>query len=153
MTREKNMKPHPLFLNWQIPTHYQLGSFNLKSLNTAQNARDYSAIMESVDNIRSAAPQLTWPKGLTLEQNLIDLAWHQKEFETRRSFAWTIEDGSSEYLGCAYVYPSMDGSRSAEVAWWWRRGFQTHNAVFETLFLNWLESEDWPDLEYRKIIP
>lgn len=146
------MRPHPFFRKWEIPKNHEMGDFHLKSLSIIENERDYSAIMESVANIRSAAPQLTWPQGLTLEKNLVDLAWHQKEFEARRSFAWIIEDGSGEYLGCAYVYPSIDGSRSADVAWWWRRGFQVHHDKFETLFFGWLKSEEWPDLEYRKII-
>jgi len=146
------MRPHPFFQKWEIPRNHEMGGFHLKSLSIAENERDYAAIMESVANIRSAAPQLTWPKGLTLERNLIDLAWHQKEFETRRSFAWIIEDSSAEYLGCAYVYPSIDGSRSADVAWWWRHGFQAHHDEFEALFVGWLKSEEWPDLEYRKTI-
>jgi hypothetical protein len=146
------MRPNPFFETWSIPAKHELGRFTLKSLNIAENERDYLAIMESVENIRSATPHLTWPEGLTLEKNLVELAWHQKEFEARRSFAWIIENRGTEYLGCAYVYPSIDGSRSADVAWWWRRGYQDQHEDFGILFMNWLESEEWPDLEYRKII-
>jgi len=38
-------------------------------------------VVADFEAIRDRAP------GLTLEQNLIDLGWHQKEFQTRRSFA------------------------------------------------------------------
>lgn len=146
------MRPHPYFRENSIPMSQTLGSYSLKALNVTDNDRDYSAIMESVKNIRSASPNLTWPSGLTLEKNFIDLAWHQKEFEASRSFAWIIEDHSTEYMGCVYVYPSIDGSRSADVAWWWRRGYETHHSDFGTLFMDWLAGPDWPELEYQKII-
>jgi hypothetical protein len=29
-----------------------------------------------------------WPLKLTLEENLIDLGWHQREFTLRHSFAY-----------------------------------------------------------------
>jgi hypothetical protein len=46
-------------------------------------------------------------EGLTLEQNLIDLGWHQKEFQRRRSFAYTVVHPSeSQVLGCVYINPT-----------------------------------------------
>ena len=46
-------------------------------------------------------PGDTWPDGLTLEVNLIDLAWHQREFTIGHSFAYTVmNDDESRCLGC-----------------------------------------------------
>ena len=114
------MKPHPNFFDRDIPRTHSLGDVELKALTVDDLVRDYCAVMESAADIRAAHPDSNWPEGLTLEENLMDLAWHQKEFETRRSFAWIIEDGTGRYLGCLYVYPSLSGDNSAEVRWWWR---------------------------------
>lgn len=146
------MKPHPIFRDWDIPKTHTLGNFVLKSLNISDNDRDFAAIMESVDNIRTAAPQLTWPEGLTLEKNLVDLAWHQREFEARRSFAWTMETPEGGYLGCLYIYPSISGEKSADVAWWWKKGEEANHTSFQKLLFAWLKSDEWPEIEYKKIV-
>ncbi len=81
------MRPHPAFAEWNIPSEHRLGRLVLKALNVSDLDRDYAAVMESAADIRAAYPKLSWPEGLTPEGNLIDLAWHQKEFDARRSFA------------------------------------------------------------------
>ena len=51
-------------------------------------------------------PGGTWPDGLTLVVNLIDLAWHQREFTIGYSFAYTVmNDDESRCLGCGYINP------------------------------------------------
>ena len=57
-----------------VPAGLETGRFRLRMLTVRDVVADFEAI-------RDRAP------GLTLEQNLIDLGWHQKEFQTRRSFA------------------------------------------------------------------
>ena len=55
--------------------------------------RDYDAVMSSVDHLRSTYSQDSgsdWPAGLTLEEDLVDLGWHQREFTLRISFAYTM---------------------------------------------------------------
>lgn len=143
------MRPHPEFADRAIPETQWLGSFMLKRLGVADVDRDYQAVMESAADIAAAFPDLTWPQGLTLDANLIDLAWHQREFEARRSFAWIIEDGAGGYLGCAYVYPSITGEKAADVAWWWRTGAAPDRQAFRAAFMGWLAGPDWPDLDYR----
>ena len=86
---------------------------------------------------------------MTKEKNLIDLAWHQREFEARRSFAWVIEDSTGTYLGCLYVYPSIAGEISADVVWWWRSGMAGSERVFRGKLEEWLSGEPWPRLTYK----
>ena len=44
-----------------------------------------------------------------LEENLIDLGWHHREFTIRHSFAYTVMTlDESRSLGCAYLYPAAD---------------------------------------------
>ena len=53
-------------------------------------------------------PVWNWPtEDLTFEQDLIDLGWHQKEFQMRSSFAYTVVNlDESQVLGCLYIEPS-----------------------------------------------
>lgn len=94
--------------------------------------RDFSAVMESAADIKAANPKSSWPE-VSPKKNLIDLAWHQREFEALRSFAWVIESTEGEYLGCLYVYPSIAGEKSAEVVWWWRTGAVVSGNHFENV--------------------
>ena len=143
------MRPHPLFKNRSIPTVHILGNLRLKALSINDLERDFSAVMESAAEIKAANPGSSWPDGLTKEKNLIDLAWHQREFEARRSFAWVIESADGKYLGCLYVYPSIAGERSADVRWWWRKGAVVPNPSFREELLAWLSGDDWPPLSYK----
>jgi len=142
------MKPHPLFKDRSIPAVHVLGEVTLRALSVHDLERDFSAVMESAAEIKAANPGSHWPDGLTKEKNLIDLAWHQREFEARRSFAWVIESGDGAYLGCLYVYPSIAGEQAADVVWWWRTGVMISRSAFREHLLQWLAS-DWPRLDYR----
>ena len=143
------MRPHPLFRDRTIPTFYRLGDFTLRALTVNDLERDFAAVMESAAEIKTANPGSSWPDGLTKDKNLIDLAWHQREFEARRSFAWVIEDGDGAYLGCLYVYPSIAGEQAADVVWWWRTGVMASRPAFREHLLQWLASSDWPRLSYK----
>ncbi|UYO00709.1 MAG: hypothetical protein KIT02_05710 [Devosia sp.] len=121
----------------------------MQALTIADLDRDYDAIMASADDIRAANPGSRWPDGLTKDDNLIDLAWHQREFRARRSFSWVIENASGDYLGCLYVYPSISGEAAARVAWWWHTGHGGSDAELRVLLTNWLSGADWPRLDYR----
>ncbi|SNS92807.1 hypothetical protein [Tropicimonas sediminicola] len=143
------MKPHPHFRDREIPRIHALGIFRLKALSVDDLVRDYCAVMESAADIKAANPSMTWPEGLTLEENLTDLAWHQTEFRNRRSFAWIIEDADGTYLGCLYVYPSISGEDAADVHWWWRPGNGVHDDRFRDELSAWLSGRDWPPLDYR----
>ena len=86
-----------------------------------------------------------WPEGLTLEQNLIDLGWHQKEFQTRRSFAYTVVHPSeSAVLGCVYLLPTQKRGFDAEVYLWARQSAlasgledRLHAAVTDWVASSW----------------
>lgn len=143
------IRPHPEFENWEVPHEYSLGTFGLRALSVDDLERDYSAVIESAADIKAANPSLNWPDGLTREKNLIDLAWHQKEFQTKRSFAWVIEDADGAYLGCLYIYPSIAGDRSADVSWWWRIGANADDREFRAHVLAWVSGSDWPALDFN----
>jgi len=143
--------PHPAFADRCVAERKTLGALRLSALGIADLTRDFIAVVESAAEIRGCFPDSDWPEGLTIEQNLVDLGWHQKEFAARRSCAWVIEDAAGGYLGCAYVYPAIDGSASTEVVWWWRTGAIADRAAFRRDFLAWLYGPEWPRLDYRVV--
>ena len=80
----------------------------------------------------------------TVAENLVDLGWHQKEFELRRSFAYTVvTPRESRVLGCVYINPSE--SHDARVHMWVRRSawHEGLDPVLETTVREWIE-KDWP---------
>src|SRR5262249_54544504 len=90
-------------------------------------------------------PGDTWPEDLTLEQDLVDLGWHQREFQMRRSFAYTVVTPSeSQVIGCVYINPTQKRGYDAEIYLWARQsmlagGLETrlHLAVKEWLAREW----------------
>src|SRR3989344_5770424 len=88
---------------------------------------DYIAVMSSIDVIKKVRGG-KWPTpDLTIEDDLIDLCWHQREFEFKTSFAFTVMNKEEDKcLGCIYFYPPRTGmsdaasSEAAEVniSWW-----------------------------------
>jgi hypothetical protein len=146
------MRPHPAFADREIPREAALGPFRLHWLTVADTEEDYAAVMESAAAL-SAQSHDGWPRGLTLEENRIDLAWHQREFTARRSFAWIIRDPGGAYLGCAYVYPAIDGTPQAEVRFWFRTGLAVDRGDFARRFMRWLAGPPWPGLAMRLATP
>ncbi|MEM7667812.1 MAG: hypothetical protein AAF317_01510 [Pseudomonadota bacterium] len=142
------MKPYPPFADRDIPQDLTLASFRLRWLTPADVEQDYIAVMESEAELMAEFGR-TWPKGLTLEDNRLDLAWHQREFEAKRSYAWIIEDaGTGAYLGCAYVYPDWSPTGPMEAWWWFRTSVAetVDRAAFRQIFLDWLGGPPWPSL-------
>ena len=145
------MKPHPLFADIEIPRVVTLGPFRLEWLTTADVDEDYEAVTESEEALL-ATFQRSWPKGLTLEDNLLDLAWHQREFESARSFAWIIRDDETRaYLGCAYAEPELTVDGALDVWWWFRSSLKEREdlARFRGLLTDWLSGPPWPQMTLK----
>jgi hypothetical protein len=106
--------------------------------------KDFDAVMSSVAHCKTIWGG-KWPEGLTLEQNLIDLGWHQKEFQTRRSFAYTVVNPTETMvIGCVYILPTSKTGFDAAVYLWARQselasGLETrlYEAVSEWVASAW----------------
>ncbi len=128
---------------------------------------DYFAVMNSIDIIHKTRGG-KWPTSdLNIEDDLIDLSWHQREFEFKSSFAFTVMNlTETECLGCIYFYPAsspMNDAKSesteaeAEVSWW-----VTDKAYKEGLYeilskdiKNWV-ANSWPMKKVKytnKVLP
>ena len=115
-----------------VPEGLETERFGLRMLTVRDVVADFEAI-------RDRSP------GLTLEQNLIDLGWHQKEFQDRRSFAYTVvapaDDG--HVLGCAYIYPTGESGFDALAKCWVRSEVAALDEELYEALRAWLE-RDWP---------
>lgn len=130
--------------DFDVPAGIETDRYRLRMLTVNDVVKDYDAVMSSVDRLRGVFDSsLDWPEGLTLEQDLIDLGWHQKEFQNRSSFAFTVMSPDEERcLGCVYIYPSE--TADADVFMWVRQ--EEYEALDGDLFDNvrrWV-AEEWP---------
>lgn len=133
-------------IDFRVPETLETTEFRLRMLTVHDVVKDYDAVMSSVDHCKAIWPGGTWPMGLTLEQNLIDLGWHQKEFQTRRSFAYTVvRPDESMVLGCVYIEPTRKQGFDAEV-YLWARQSELAGGLETRLYAavrNWIRTT-WP---------
>jgi len=140
--------PYPFVATaFDVPAVLETKHFRLRMLTVGDVVKDYDAVISSAEHLRSVWPGSSWPAGLTLEQNLIDLGWHQKEFQRRRSFAYTVvELDESRVIGCVYINPSRKAGYDAVVYLWTRPPDQTDvidEDTLQTAVRSWLKDE-WP---------
>ena len=129
-----------------VPSELVTANFTLRMLSVNDVEKDFEAVTSSAERLSKVWPDSGWPAGLTLRQNLIDLGWHEKEFQNRTSFAYTmVAPDDSEVLGCVYLYPTEKAGHDAEVFLWVRESEVAKDldeALFEVV-QQWLAS-DWP---------
>ncbi|AKM79350.1 MAG: hypothetical protein UX85_C0002G0045 [Candidatus Beckwithbacteria bacterium GW2011_GWB1_47_15] len=134
--------------DFKVPDVLETDKFRLRMLRITDVVKDYDAVMTSVDHLQGVFGERSkWPpKDLTFEQDLIDLGWHQKEFQTRSSFAYTVmSPDESQCLGCVYIFPSSRQEFDADVYMWVRKS-EFDKGLDPILFKtvkDWIESK-WP---------
>ena len=129
-----------------VPSELSTADFTLRMLSVDDLEKDFEAVTSSAARLSKVWPDSGWPAGLTLRQNLIDLGWHEKEFQNRNSFAYTmVAPDESQVLGCVYFYPTDKAEYDAEVFLWVRDNevaSELDKELFEVV-QRWLAS-DWP---------
>lgn len=105
--------------DFKVPEKLEHPKFLIRKLCARDVYLDYIAVMSSIDIIKKTRGG-SWPTpDLTFEDDLIDLAWHQREFEHKTSFAYTVMNPDElECLGCLYFYPPgwrKDESKGTDV--------------------------------------
>jgi len=147
--------PHSIFAqskpfvpaDFKVPDTLQNEQFRIRMLSVNDVVKDYDAVMSSIEHLKAMYPTSSWPsKDLTFEQDLIDLGWHQKEFQMRSSFAYTVVSlDENQVLGCLYINPTTKGGYDANITMWVRAS-EVDNGLDAILFNSvkkWI-SEDWP---------
>ncbi len=133
---------------FHVPFVLENEHFRFRMLTVNDVIKDYDAVMTSIDHLQGVfGPNSGWPtKELTLEQDLIDLGWHQKEFQTRRSFTYTVVSlDESRVIGCIYIFPTDKDEFDSEITMWVRKDVLDDGLdaiLFETV-KNWI-NKDWP---------
>jgi len=125
---------------FEVPTGLEHERFRLRMLTVDDVVKDFDAVCSRVDH--EGVPQP--PFVPTVAENLVDLGWHQKEFELRRSFAYTVvAPDESEVVGCVYLYPS--DSHDARVRLWVRKSAYEDglDPVLEAAVREWVAT-CWP---------
>ena len=130
-----------------VPARVDGAGFHLRMLSIHDVAKDFAAVVESEARlVGSMGDGSDWPLGLTIEENLIDLAWHHREFTVGHSFAYTVmNDDESRCLGCCYINPSDNTGYDAAAFYWVReREFKLgFDEVLGKLFRGFLQDQ-WP---------
>lgn len=134
--------------DFEIPVGFEDTMFKARMLTVNDVVKDYDAVMSSVEHLRCVfGSDSTWPKAdMSFEQDLIDLGWHQKEFQNRSSFAYTaMNPDESECLGCVYIYPSRREDIDAVVIMWVRKSAYDRgmDGPFEAAVRAWV-TDSWP---------
>jgi hypothetical protein len=119
--------------------------FRLEPLTGEHNARDHAAWSGSMEHIHRTPgfQQGNWPHEMTLDQNLADLIRHDKDFQTRRGFTYTVLDPDDDVVGCVYIYPLAGDPSAANVSSWVTEARADLDAPLYHAVSEWLE-RDWP---------
>jgi hypothetical protein len=137
--------------NFTVPERFTGHGFVARKLMVLDLELDYAAVISSVDLIRKMRGG-DWPTTrLTLEQDLKDLGWHEKEFENKSSFTYTVMNPEETMCwGCFYLYPPGlrgDIPNGADVDWsFWVTEDAYSQGLYEQLYSDisvWLVQK-WP---------
>jgi hypothetical protein len=121
--------------------------FRLEPLGPQHNDADYVAWTSSMAHIRDTPGFTTgsWPREMTLDQNRDDLLRHERDFETRTGFTYTVLAGEADVVGCVYIYPLVPDPEpgAAHVDSWVRADRAELDAPLYRAVSDWLD-RDWP---------
>lgn len=133
---------------FRIPEGLRTDRFHLRPITIHDVVKDYDAVMTNRTYLWSLfGAGWGWPpENLTLEQDLIDLAWHQKDAQLRRAFNYAVMSSDEKrLLGCVYIDPPEKEGFDAQVLFWLRRD-GTDSSLEEVLgsaVRAWIRDE-WP---------
>jgi hypothetical protein len=119
------MPPHKPMVPFgqPVPTRAETALFVVRPLLVTDAEADHEAWSSGVEELQGTfGPGSVWPADdMTLEDNVLDLAWHQREHESRGSFAFTVVDPDDvRCLGCIYLSPARKVGYQVEVHHWAR---------------------------------
>jgi len=143
--------PQPAWLpaQWQHPTEVRLATgHHLRPVRASDVDLDYPAVMGSRDRLWATyGAAWGWPPAtMTREQDRQDLAEHEDEIASHRSFNYALFDTrETQLLGCVYIDPPERVGADAEISWWVvdeLRGGPVEACMDETV-PRWIE-RDWP---------
>src|SRR5437764_13938885 len=109
--------------DFDVPLGLETSDFGLEPPGAEHNEQDYAAWSSSIEHIRATPgfPDGSWPREMTLDDNLVDLRRHADDFRNRKGFTYTVLDsGDRDVIGCVYIYPLRGTDDAASVLSWVR---------------------------------
>jgi hypothetical protein len=140
-----------------VPRSLAGEGFWLEPLGPEHNEGDYRAWTSSIAHIRATPgfPDGSWPRQMTLAENLGDLERHAADFAARSGFTYTVRaSGGGEIIGCVYIYPDKSGgsgasgASGADVRSWVSADHASLDVVLYEAVSAWLRSA-WPFVTVR----
>ena len=132
------IKKFILPVDFNAPEKLVYKDITAKPLTRTDLKADLDAVNSSIEVIQKTRGG-SWPEeALSEEFDLLDLAWHEREFRDGSSFAYVVYDTNETYIGCLYLYPM--GHRTefsdellkydVDASWWvtaeaYRQGYYT----------------------------
>jgi len=120
---------------------------HLEPLTPEHAALDHAAFMSSREHLHSTLHWGSWPRpDTTVEDNRKDLGRHEREFDAREAYAYTVlAPDRAACVGCVYLSPVEGDPRAVELSYWVtaagvKAGLDEH--LFAAV-LAWLE-QSWP---------
>lgn len=134
--------------DFEVPAVVETARYRMRSITIHDAFKDYDAVMSSREHLWQRFGAIWgWPsEDLTIEQNIVDLGWHQKEFALRSSFDYAVMSrDESRLLGCVYIDPPHLDGTDADV-WYWARSSELAAGLEDELgaFLHRWLANDWP---------
>ena len=136
--------PEPIVpADFDVPHELRGDGFWLEPLGPRHNERDHAAWMGSIEHIRSLPGfDGDWPQAMTLEKNLADLEMHERHFEDRVGFTYSVLS-ADEVIGCVYIYPAGTDSSRIEVRSWTTKATSDSHPLLVSALIAWM-NEEWP---------
>jgi hypothetical protein len=131
--------------DFEVPQGLATDAFVLEPLGPQHNEDDYDAWSTSIDHVRATAGfGGSWPRPMTLEENLHDLEMHAGHFTERKGFTYTVLDPATRrVIGCVYIYPAKDDAHDVRVRSWVRASHAELDEPLRQTVAEWL-AEAWP---------
>lgn len=145
----RDVEASPLFVpdGFEPPRGLVSAGFALEPLGPQHNEADYVAWSSSIVHIRATPGFVgrSWPREMSLAENLGDLEMHARDFEGRLGFTYTVLDpDAGDVIGCVYIYPVAAGDEhDASVRSWVRADRAALDKPLWCAVHDWLRRE-WP---------
>jgi len=139
--------------NFVPPTPVRTDQFRLALLGPEHNESDYAAWTSSMDFIRSLPgwEMSSWPRPMTLEENLRDCTSHLARSSSGSDFAYTVLlPDRDEVVGCVYFKPTSPPRDGAvAVGSWVTAEYADLDKPLYEVVARWLaDNWPWPVVEY-----
>jgi hypothetical protein len=142
------MYPPPLVSHRFRPPTLETAEFRLEPLTRTYLQIDFDAIMATGVHLDGTMVPPGWLGDVdrfTLDDDELELAWHEREFRRGSSYAYIAVSPEGTSLGCAYVNPSDRATHDAVITSWGR--FDPERPGWDSTFFEIIEewvTTSWP---------